>query len=338
MSVQIIAEIGVNHNGSLEQARRLVYSAKSCGADIAKFQTFSADRLASRSTPKVPYQLRTSDPKESHYEMLRQLELSHTDHLDLKSYCEQIGIEFCSTPYSLEDAEFLHAIGMRVFKVASADLIDRTLHEFLASTGRECILATGMATLDEVKQTLHIYDKGKGLGKVILLQCTSAYPADSADANLLVMRTLNEEFGCRVGYSDHTSGNECAIAAAALGAIVIEKHFTLDKSMVGPDHAASATPEEFAALIKSVRLVEKALGDGRKRITESEAAMCRVSRKSIVAGRDLSAGHVIGLTDLAFKRPGTGLSPMRYPEVVGKTLKRNLIAGIQICPEDYLLQ
>lgn len=337
MPVQIIAEIGVNHNGSLEQARRLVDAAKSCGADMAKFQTFSAERLAARATPKVPYQLRTSDPKESHYAMLRQLELSYSDHLDLKSYCEQIGIEFCSTPYSREDAEFLNKIGMRVFKVASADLVDRTLHEFLAGTGRECILAIGMATLDEVEETLNIYDQGYGRDKVILLQCTSAYPADSADANLLVMRTLSENFGCRVGYSDHTPGNECAIAATALGARVIEKHFTLDKSLAGPDHAASSTPEEFEALVKSVRLVEKALGDGVKRIAESEMAMRQVSRKSIVAARDLSAGNLLGLDDLAFKRPGTGLSPMRYPEVVGKTLIRDLSAGAQLSLVDCRL-
>jgi N,N'-diacetyllegionaminate synthase len=335
MSVKIIAEIGVNHNGSTEQARRLIDAAQKCGADMAKFQTFSAERLAARTTPKVPYQLRTSNPQESHYEMLRKLELSCEAHIELKKYCENVGIEFCSTPYSREDAIFLHQIGLRVFKVASADIVDRPLHEFIAGAGCACILATGMATLNEIEEALHIYDQFRNLGKVTLLQCTSAYPANPEDANLQVMQTLAKTFRCKVGYSDHTPGNECAIAAAALGATVIEKHFTLDKNLPGPDHAASSTPEEFSALVKAVRLVEKALGDGIKRVGDSEKDMRLVSRKSIVAAKNISAGHRLQFEDLAFQRPGTGLSPMNYKDLIGKSLLRDMPMGTQLQLEDF---
>ena len=330
MAIQIIAEIGVNHNGSIEQAHKLIDAARACGADMAKFQTFSADRLASRGTPKVPYQLRTSDPKETHHAMLKKLELSAEANAELKTYCELVGIEFCSTPYSVEDAVFLYELGLRVFKVASADLVDRTLHEFIAGTGRECILSTGMATLEEVETALQIYDQCSARSKVTLLQCTSAYPTDPSDANLLVMQTLRKRFNCRVGYSDHTQGNECAIVAAALGASVIEKHFTLDKTLPGPDHAASATPDELAQFVQSVRLVERALGDGVKRITDSEKTMRAVSRKSIVAKRNLTEGHVLRLEDITFQRPGTGISPMEYPELLGKVLLSNVATGEQL--------
>ncbi|HBA82754.1 MAG TPA: N-acetylneuraminate synthase [Verrucomicrobia bacterium] len=327
MPIRIIAEIGVNHNGSIDMACELIRNAKGCGADIAKFQTFSADRLAAWNTPKVPYQLRTSDPEESHYDMLKKLELSREDHGELNRYCEKLGIEFCSTPYSREDAEFLYELGVRTFKVASADIVDRTLHEFLASTGCECIVATGMATLDEIAATLDIYERNGSREKVILLQCVSAYPAELADVNLRAMNLLRERFQVRVGFSDHTRGCACAVAAAALGAEVIEKHFTLDPSLPGPDHAASVTPVELTELVQSIRAVELALGDGVKRICSAEEAMRGVSRKSIVAARDLMAGEVISMADLAFRRPGTGLSPMRYPELVGLQLRVSLRAG-----------
>jgi len=330
MSVTIIAEIGVNHNGSIERAKRLITAAKFCGADMVKFQTFSANRLAGPDTPKVPYQLRTSDPMETHHAMLKKLELSQEAHRELQGHCEREGIEFCSTPYSKEDAEFLYALGVRMFKVASADLVDRTLHEFIASTGREAIIATGMATMEEIEETLRIYDAYCARSKVTLLQCTSAYPADPIQANLRVIQTLKERFGCRVGYSDHTQGNECAIVAVAQGATIIEKHFTLGKNLPGPDHAASSTPEEFAAMVKAIRLVEKAMGDGVKRIAESEIPMRQVSRKSIVVSRDLEAGHVLAVEDLAFRRPGTGLSPMAYPQILGKILVRPLRSGEQV--------
>jgi sialic acid synthase SpsE len=334
MIARIIAEIGVNHNGNIALAKRLVNEAKACGADMVKFQTYSADRLAAPSTPKVPYQLHTSDPKESHHAMLKKLELSAEAHIELKDFCDGLGIEFCSTPYSSEDAEFLNELGVASFKVASADIIDRKLHEFIAGTGKECLLSVGMATMEEIAATLELYDCRNARNRVILLHCVSAYPAEPSDLNIRVMETLREQFGCRVGFSDHTRGVQCAIAAAALGACVIEKHFTLDKTMPGPDHAASSTPEEFTALVNAVRTVEEALGHGIKRICRSEEEMRVVSRKSIVAAVDLPFGHRLSERDLTYRRPGTGISPMQYPGLIGRTVKIAKKEGEQIHWED----
>ncbi len=334
MTIRIIAEIGVNHNGDMEVAKEMVTAAKACGADIVKFQTFAADRLASVETPKVPYQLRTSDPAESHHAMLKKLELPRAAHPGLKAFCDRLEIEFCSTPYSCEDAEFLDALGVARFKVASADIVDRTLHEFLARTGKECLLAVGMADLEEIADTLEVYTRHHAMEKVVLLHCVSAYPAAPAEVNLRVMETLRTRFGCRVGFSDHTSGVECAIAAVALGACVIEKHFTLDRHRPGPDHAASSAPEEFTALVGAVRTVESALGDGNKRLAESEQAMRAVSRKRIVAARDIDPGRAMQREDFAFRRPGSGISPMRYPELCGRSLRRPLRAGAPITWQD----
>lgn len=334
MSIRIIAEIGVNHNGDVALAKNMVKQAKACGADIVKFQTFSADRLAAISTPKVPYQLRTSDPNETHHAMLKKLELSKEAHMALKTFCDRLGIEFCSTPYSHEDAEFLNELGVATFKVASADIIDRKLHEFIAGTGKECLLSVGMATMEEIAATLELYDSRNARNRIVLLHCVSAYPAEPSDLNLRVIETFREQFGCLVGFSDHTRGVECAIAAAALGACVIEKHFTLDKTMPGPDHAASSTPDEFAALVNAVRIVEQALGDGMKRICRSEEEMRAVSRKSIVAARDLPAGCALTDRDITFRRPGSGISPMQYPLLLGRSLKVARKEGEQITWKD----
>jgi len=334
MSIRIIAEIGVNHNGSVDLAKEMVIHAKESGANMVKFQTFSADSLAAISTPKVPYQLRTSDPGESHHAMLKKLELSKEAHIELKAFCDRLGIEFFSTPYSRVDAEFLNDLGVSTFKVASADIIDRKLHEFIAGTGKECLLSVGMATMEEIAATLELYEYRNAKKRVILLTCVSAYPADPSDVNIRVMETLREQFGCLVGFSDHTRGVECAIAAAALGACVIEKHFTLDKTMPGPDHAASSTPEEFAVLVNAVRTVEQALGDGIKRICRSEEEMRALSRKSIVAARDLPVGCALTDRDITFRRPGSGISPMQYPELLGRTLMVVKKEGEQITWED----
>ena len=335
MSILIIAEIGVNHNGDIQLAKEMISAAKACGADIVKFQTFSAERLAGIDTPKVPYQMRTSDPTESHFNMLKKLELSTDAHKEIKEYCDQLKIEFCSTPYSYEDAIFLSGLDVNSFKVASADIIDRKLHEYIAETGKECLMAVGMATMDEIAATLQLYERRGVKDKVIILPCVSAYPADPSDVNISVMDTLRNQFHCRVGYSDHTMGLECATAAAALGACVIEKHFTLDKNMPGPDHAASSTPAEFAALVKAVRIVEKALGDGIKRICASEQEMRIISRKSIVAATDLPKGRILSESDFTYRRPGTGLSPMQYPAIVGCTLNRDKKKGEQLKWEDF---
>ena len=334
MSIRIIAEIGVNHNGDVELAKDMVNQAKACGADIVKFQTFSADCLAAISTPKVSYQLRTSDPNESHHAMLKKLELSRESHMVLKAFCDRVGIEFCSTPYSHEDAAFLSELGVSTFKVASADLIDRKLHEFIAGTGKDCLLAVGMATMEEIADTFELYEDRNARDRVVLLHCVSAYPAEPSDVNIRVIETLREKFGCRIGFSDHTRGIECAIAAAALGVCVIEKHFTLDKRMPGPDHAASSTPDEFSSLVKAVRTIEQALGDGIKRICLSEEGMRTISRKSIVATRNLPVGRALTDGDVTFRRPGTGLSPMQYPELLEHTLKIAKKEGEQITWED----
>lgn len=333
MSVKIIAEIGVNHNGSVELALQHVDAANKAGADLVKFQTFTAKRLASRNTPKVPYQLRTSDPQETHYDMLKKLELSLDAHKKIKAYCDNLGIGFCSTPYSREDAIFLSDIGVTIFKVASADIVDRLLLEYIADAGHECIISTGMATMQEIEDAVSVFEIENRHSKIVLLQCTSAYPANPADANLLVMHTFKKTFGCGVGFSDHTIGNECAIAATALGATVIEKHFTLDKFLPGPDHVASASPMEFAALVKAVRLVEQAVGDGVKTIAKSERDMRNVSRKSIVAARDLPAGHHLQIEDIHFQRPGSGISPMKYPDIIGRKLIRKLEFGEPLSEE-----
>ena len=334
MSIRIIAEIGVNHNGSVELAKKMVNSAKYSGADIVKFQTFSADRLATVDTPKVPYQLRASDPDESHYAMLKKLELSKGAHRELKAYCDNIGIEFCSTPYSSDDAQFLNELGVSIFKVASADIIDRKLHEFISGTGKECLLSVGMATLEEIAEAVELYNQPNAKGNIVILHCVSAYPALPEDMNIHVMKTLRERFDYPVGFSDHSEGIECSIAAAALGACIIEKHFTLDKSLPGPDHAALSNPDEFSSLVKAVRTVEKALGDGIKRIHSSEKEMRAVSRKSIVTAVDLRAGKTIEEDDLAYRRPGTGISPMQYRTLIGQILKVSKKAGELILWDD----
>jgi len=334
MNILIIAEIGVNHNGDIQIAKEMISAAKACGADIVKFQTFSAERLAGIDTPKVPYQMRTSDPTESHFNMLKKLELSTDAHKEIKEYCDQLKIEFCSTPYSYEDALFLSSLDVTRFKVASADIIDRKLHEYIAETGKECLLAVGMATMEEIAATLQLYERRGVKDRVVILPCVSAYPADPSDVNISVMDTLRNQFHCRVGYSDHTLGLECATAAAALGACVIEKHFTLDKNMPGPDHAASSTPAEFAALVKAVRIVEKALGDGIKRICDSEQEMRIISRKSIVVATDLPKGCKLSESDFAYRRPGTGISPMQYPNLIGRTLVISKKKGEQLIWED----
>lgn len=333
-TVTLIAEIGVNHNGSLEQAFRLIDAAKASGADIAKFQTFKANRLAALETPKVPYQLRTTDQSETHFEMLEKLELSHEQHAALKNYCEKVGIQFSSTPYSEEDVAFLEELGIEIFKTASADLIDRALHERIAASGIPVIVSTGMATWEEVAETVQIYKDANALEKLTLLQCTSAYPADPAEASLNTIPELAKRFGCQVGFSDHTPNNICAIAAVALGAKVIEKHFTLDKAAPGPDHAASATPKEFAEMTQAIRIVETALGNGEKEPLPSEAKMRNVSRKSIIAKTQLEAGRELSRNDLAFMRPGDGLSPMLYPKLIGQRLVRDIEKGGKITIQD----
>ena len=322
----VVAEAGVNHNGSLETAKRLVDTAISAGADAVKFQTFKTNRLVTHDAPKASYQLKTTDRNESQHEMLGCLELSFEAHSMLFDYCTKQGILFMSTPFDEESANFLAELGVSVFKISSGDLTNLPFLFHVACKDKPMILSTGMANLGEIEAALNtIYETGNR--NVAILQCVSNYPSDPKDANLRAMRTMAMAFGIPVGYSDHTQGIEVAIAAAALGACVIEKHFTLDRRMPGPDHQASVEPDELNALVKGIRTVESALGHGRKEPTESEESTAAVARKSLVAARIIPAGTELTGELVAVKRPGTGLPPSMRPYLIGRTTRHTVTAG-----------
>lgn len=325
----VIAEIGVNHNGDVGLATKMIDAAKECGADAVKFQTFSASTLATADTPKVGYQESTTSRTESHFDMLKRLELSDQAHRTLFGYCKDIGIEFMSTPYDVRAATFLHELGVNTFKTASADIVDLRLHEYLAGTGKRCLVSTGMATLDEIEDVLAVYREARSRN-VVLLHCVSNYPCSLNNLNLNVLLTLRQKFGLEVGYSDHSPGQTAACLAVALGATVIEKHFTLDKSLDGPDHKASASPEEFSAMVQAVRQALIALGSGDKRCQDEEAQMRMVSRKSVVLSGGMQKGQVLRKEHLDLKRPGTGLYASAIPGLVGRAIKRDL-------PKDHIV-
>jgi len=332
----LIAEIGVNHNSDIHLAMRMIDAAKESGADAVKFQTFTADTLVSAGTPKVDYQKNTTSPEESHFEMIRNLELTRKDHILLQSYCQTKGIEFLSTPYDVESAKFLHEeLNVRLFKTASADIVDLSLHRYIASTGKHSIISVGMASLGEIEEVLELY-KSAGNHKVTLLHCVSNYPCSDESLNLSVMTTLRNAFQVDVGYSDHSTGFEAAVLSVALGATIIEKHFTLDKSYPGPDHQASSTPEEFATLQHAVRRSELMLGSPLKRCQDEERQMAVVSRKSITLTCDLRAGDTIQSNHLTLRRPGTGLLAREIQNVCGMKVKCDLRAGHQLNYADLL--
>jgi len=322
----VIAEAGVNHNGSLELARRLVEAAAEAGADAVKFQTFRAERLAAPSAPKAAYQRSSTDPGQSQLDMLRALELSSEDHVALAALCREKGLTFLSSPFDFESADFLEQLGVPAFKVASGELTNLPLLRHLAAKGRPLIVSTGMASLGEVEAALRVIERA-GDPAVVLLHCTSCYPAEPAEANLRAMATLSLAFGRPVGYSDHTLGLAVPLAAAALGAAVIEKHFTLDRSLEGPDHRASAEPGELADLVRGVRQIEAALGHGRKEPNPAEAETARAARRSLVAAVDLKAGQTLVAEAIALLRPGTGLPPELIGFLVGRRVKRDIPAG-----------
>ena len=325
----IIAEAGVNHNGKLDLAKSLVRKAKTAGADCAKFQTFRAERVVTLQAPKADYQLRVTDPAESQFAMLKALELSEADHIELMKQCREDDILFLSTPYSWEDAEMLHDLGVAAFKIASGQIIELAFLEEVARLGHPMILSTGMATMGEIERALETV-RSTGNDQVVLLQCTTNYPSAPSDANLLAMGTLARTFQSLVGYSDHTEGNAVALASVALGACVVEKHFTLDKAMPGPDHACSADPSQLLRLVEGIREVESAFGSAVKRPTESEKKNALGMRRSIVAKVAIPKGTKIERSMVCFKRPGIGLSPDRLSEVLGR------VAATQI-PADSLL-
>ena len=321
----IIAEAGVNHNGSLELAKHLVDKAVWAGTDCVKFQTFRSENLVSRFAQKAEYQKKTTDSGESQLEMIRRLELSRQDFIELKEYCRQQGIMFLSTPFDLESIQFLASIGMKTWKIPSGEL---TNYPYLRAIGRRkesVIMSTGMCTMDEVREAVAVLNRF-GATDITLLHCTTEYPAPYDSVNLRAMQALQKEFGCRVGYSDHTGGIEVPVAAVAMGASVIEKHFTLDRNMDGPDHKASLEPEELRQMVRSIRTVETALGDGIKRPSEVEMKNMAVARKSIVAARDIKKGELLTEENVTTKRPGNGISPMNWDTVIGTKAVRDFAA------------
>ena len=327
--VLLIAEIGVNHNGDLVLAKEMIKAAKECGADAVKFQTFSAESLASADTPKVKYQESTTASSETHFQMLKKLELSRDDHYDLNEYCKDSDIKFLSTPYDIVSAEFLNSLNIEMFKTASADVVDIPLQKFLASTGKPVIVATGMASLGEIEYVTNIFQDASN-ENIVLLHCVSNYPCSDSSINLKAMNTLQTAFQLPVGFSDHSDGSLAASLSVAFGAKVIEKHFTLDKSMAGPDHRASSTPEEFCELVRKVRQSEAILGSPIKSCQEEERQMASVSRKSIVLSRDCSKGTIIEADHLTLRRPGTGILSHHLSGFIGGVLKSDLPAGAML--------
>jgi N-acetylneuraminate synthase len=328
----IIAEAGVNHNGDIALAHQLIEAAVETGADAVKFQTFSADRLVTLDAPKARYQLQSTDAAESQYEMLRRLELSEQAHRELMARCREKEILFMSSPFDEESADLLNSLDVAVFKIPSGEITNLPLLAHIARKGKPIIVSTGMANLSEVEAAVHTIE-GSGNHNFALLHCVSNYPADPADVNLRAMRTMATAFGVPVGYSDHTPGNEVALAAAALGACVIEKHFTLDRSSPGPDHQASLEPDELAALVHSIRVVEAALGHGRKEPVPSEVATALVARKSLVTACDIPAGAKLSKEMIAIKRPGTGLDPAMRSHLIGRAARVDISAGTLLALE-----
>jgi sialic acid synthase SpsE len=325
----LIAEIGVNHNGDISLAKEMISAAKAAGADAVKFQTFSSRLLAAPTTPKVLYQESTTLTSESHLEMLTRLELTKDQHIDLAEYCQNKAIEFLSTPYDVESAKFLDSMGVRLFKTASADLVDLPLHRFIASTGKPAIIATGMGNLGEIERVVNIYEEAKN-PNLILLHCVSNYPSSDGSLNMISMNTLGAAFDLPYGYSDHSLGILAAVIAVSRNARVIEKHFTLDKKMLGPDHAASSTPSEFAELVFNVRRAETMLGVSRKVRQIEEQQMAAVSRKSITLARSIKAGVILTLDDFQLQRPGNGLDSSFMEKLVGMVLRKDFAAGHQL--------
>jgi N,N'-diacetyllegionaminate synthase len=318
--VYIIAEIGVNHNGDKELAKKSIDAAVEAGADAVKFQTFKSEKLVSKFAVQAKYQIKNTEKEESQLSMLKRLELTLEDYTELKDYCEQRNVEFLSTPFDLDSAIFLKDIGVHAFKIGSGDLTNIPFLKDIAKMNLPTIISTGMASISEIEEAVEVLKEID----VAILHCTSVYPAPIDEVNLLAMVTIKNTFGEIVGYSDHTLGEEVAVGAVVLGAKIIEKHFTLDRDLPGPDHKASLNPEQFKSLVKSIRNVERSLGDGFKRCTPSEVDTKDVARKSLVINKPLKAGDIITENDLEIKRPGTGIPPKYYPLLIGKSVKKSI--------------
>jgi len=322
--VFIIAEAGVNHNGSIKLAKQLIDVAVEAGADAVKFQTFKADKLVSKEAKKAAYQQETTDANESQYEMIKKLELDVTTHKELIAYCQDKGIMFLSTPFDHESIELLHDLGVEIFKIPSGEITNLPYLRHIGRLKKHVILSTGMADIGEIEDALDtLIIAGTPRENITILHANTMYPTPMEDVNLRAMQTIGCTFGCDVGYSDHTLGIEVPIAAVAMGAKVIEKHFTLDKTMEGPDHKASLEPHELKAMVHAIRNIEKALGSPIKKPSPSETPNIPVARKSIVAAQPIKKGESFTEENLAIKRPGNGISPMRWDEVIGTVAQKD---------------
>jgi len=323
----IIAEAGVNHNGDLKLGKRLIDAAAQAGADLVKFQTFNAQRLATLYAPKAQYQTETTERSQSQLDMLSKLELTPQLHKALLAHCQKKAIGFFSTGFDIESVEYLAGLGLNRLKIPSGEITNLPYLRRVGSLGRPVILSTGMATLGEIESAIEILEKaGIKRSQITVLHCNTEYPTPMSDVNLKAMCTIREAFEVAVGYSDHTSGIEVPIAAVALGATVIEKHLTLDRNLLGPDHKASLEPDEFAAMVRAIRNIEAAMGDGIKRPSPSEEKNRLVVRKSLVAARPIRAGETFTEENVTVKRPGTGISPIRWDELIGRSAPRAFAA------------
>lgn len=321
MSVFIIAEAGVNHNGSFELACKLVDAAKEAGVDCIKFQTFKSDKLVSHTAQKAEYQKDTTG-EGSQVDMLKKLELSYEEFISLKDYCDKNGICFLSTPFDFDSIDFLNSINMPFWKIPSGEVTNYPYLVALAKTGKTVVMSTGMCEMDEIQTAINVL-RDNGAKEIKLLHCNTEYPTPFEDVNLRAMNAMRDAFGLEVGYSDHTKGIEVPVAAAALGATIVEKHFTLDRNMEGPDHKASLEPDELAQMVNCIRNIEKALGNGVKTPSPSEKKNIAVARKSIVAAKSIKAGEMLTEDNITVKRPGTGISPMKWREVIGTKAARD---------------
>ena len=324
MKTMIIAEAGVNHNGDLGLAKKLIEVAAKSGADFVKFQTFNTDQLVTKKASKAQYQIQNSNSSESQFEMLKQLELDEVMHRELIEEARVQGIGFISTAFDIESANMLLSFGQEIFKIPSGEITNLPYLRHIGSFGKKVILSTGMSNLQEVKDALKVLETaGTSISQVTVLHCTSSYPAPVIDVNLLAMKSMKEILNLEVGYSDHTLGIEISIAAVALGATVIEKHFTLDRNLPGPDHKASLVPNELNTMVSQIRNIEKALGDGIKRAMSSEIENLNVARRSIVAKCSIRKDEIFSEVNLATKRPGTGISPMEWDRIIGSRASRD---------------
>jgi len=331
----IIAEAGVNHNGDIELAKKLIDVAAKAGVDYVKFQTFKAESLVSKQAKQADYQIQNIGERSSQLEMLKKLELSIEDHHALKSYCKTKDIKFLSTAFDLESLDFLEKLGIDLFKVPSGEITNAPYLEKIATYNKSVVLSTGMADIQEISEAIQLLTKaGLKIEKITVLHCNTEYPTPMEDVNLSAMNSIKSQFRVPIGYSDHTLGIEIPIAAVALGATIIEKHFTLDRNLPGPDHKASLEPEELIEMVRSIRNIEVAMGNGTKSPSASEIKNKIPARKSIHIKTDIAAGHILQTEDLIMKRPGDGISPMKYHEIIGKKIKRSLTADHKLLLTD----